>query len=427
MNQFDDNLARLAPRWPDLAMMLQQAPVETLSVELLEGRQSTLLVQGIQLSSRHDRHAEARWQADQVAVDAPHIHLYGTALGEIIEVLLARPALQQLTIHLLNETLFSLLLRLVPCSWLEDARVSLVLAAGEREIHKPFIALPGELALVSDANARIRDRLVAEIEWPYVSARLQDSAALRNERLQQNHATWLADQDVRTLFATHQGEPILVVASGPSQAGQHARLRALQAQGRCPFLICLDTAWLPLRRQGIKPDLVVSIDINIHPGILPAEGSEGIPLVYFPQLQSTVLTQWRGPRFVACSDSDFYASVRASREVGSLFTCGSVLHPAVDLAVQMGASQVILVGADFAFLDGETHTGWPAGELTPAHIAMHWVLNGHGERVPTLLNFRSYLCYLEQYIVRHPQVRFSNTSRRGAAIEGTDYPEEWMA
>jgi len=37
------------------------------------------------------------------------------------------------------------------------------------------------------------------------------------------------------------------------------------------------------------------------------------------------------------------------------------------------------------------------------------------------------LCYLEQYIVRHPQVRFSNTSRRGAAIEGTDYPEEWIA
>lgn len=427
MNQFDDNLARLAVRWPALAVTLQQAPVETLSVELVEGRQSTLSVQGIQLSSRHDRHAEARWQAEQVAVDTPHIHLYGMALGEIVEILLARPRLQRLTIHLLNETLFSLLLRLLPCPWLDDARVTLVLASTEREIHQPFIALPGELALVSDANARIRDRLVAEIEWPYVSARLQDSAVLRNERLQQNREIWLADQDVRALFASRHGEPILVVASGPSQADQHARLRSLQAQGQCPFLICLDTAWLPLRRQGIKPDLVVSIDINIHPGILPAEGSEGIPLVYFPQLQSTVLTQWRGPRFVACSDSDFYASVRASREVGSLFTCGSVLHPAVDLAVQMGASQVILVGADFAFLDGETHTGWLAGELTPAHIAMHWVLNGNGERVPTLLNFRSYLCYLEQYIVRHPQVRFSNTSRRGAAIEGTDYPEEWMA
>lgn len=426
MNQFEENLARLAPRWPDLAETLQYAPVESLTVELVEGRQSTLLVQGIQLSSRHDRHAEARWQAEQVAADAAHIHLYGTALGEIVEVLLARPALQQLTVHLLNETLFSLLLRLMPCAWLDDVRVSLRLASGEREVFKPFIALPGELALVSDANARIRDRLVAEIEWPYVSARLQDSATLRNERLQQNRATWLADRDVRELFASRQGEPVVVVASGPSQAGQHARLRSLQAQGLCPFVICLDTAWVPLRLQGIKPDLVVSIDINIHPGILPAEGSEGTPLVYFPQLQPTVLTQWRGPRFVACSESDFYASVRAERSPGTLFTCGSVLHPAVDLAVQMGASQVLLVGADFAFLDGETHTGWPAGQLTPAHMAMHWVLNGHGERVPTLLNFRSYLCYLEQYIARHPGVRFSNTSRRGAAIEGTDYPEEWM-
>jgi len=57
--------------------------------------------------------------------------------------------------------------------------------------------------------------------------------------------------------------------------------------------------------------------------------------------------------------------------------------------------------------------------------ATHWVLNGYGERVKTFLNFRSFICGLERYIARHPEVHFFNTSRLGAVIDGTTYLPEF--
>lgn len=102
-----------------------------------------------------------------------------------------------------------------------------------------------------------------------------------------------------------------------------------------------------------------------------------------------------------------------------------MIHPAVDLAVKMGAVQVTLFGADFAFPGDKTHAGWSDGDLGPQlGAAKHWVLDGHGQRIKTQLNFRSYLCELERFIAGHPQVRFYNSSRAGAMIAGTAFHPE---
>ena len=90
-----------------------------------------------------------------------------------------------------------------------------------------------------------------------------------------------------------------------------------------------------------------------------------------------------------------------------LYVGGSVIHPAVDLAVKMGAAKITLFGADFAFPNNKTHAGWSDGDLGP-----NWVLLGIGywtgmaQRVKTQLNFRSYLCELERYIAGHPRGAF---------------------
>ncbi len=110
-----------------------------------------------------------------------------------------------------------------------------------------------------------------------------------------------------------------------------------------------------------------------------------------------------------------------------LYVGGSVLHPAVDLAVKMGAATITLFGADFAFPMNKTHAGWKDGELGPGvNEARHWVLDGHGHKVRTQLNFRRYLCELERYIAAHPQVRFLNSSRAGARIIGSTFDQEFV-
>jgi len=155
---------------------------------------------------------------------------------------------------------------------------------------------------------------------------------------------------------------------------------------------------------------------------LPPDDSAATTLVYMPMLDVELLGNWRGPRYSAYSSSALYARVREAIPRAELFVGGSVIHPATDLAVKMGASSITLFGADFAFPGDRTHTGWGDGVLGPAISASrHWVLDGHGRRVRTQLNFRGYLVELERFIAHHPHVRFYNTSRAGALIAGTAY------
>ncbi|MFT5155242.1 MAG: hypothetical protein ACI841_005253, partial [Planctomycetota bacterium] len=52
-----------------------------------------------------------------------------------------------------------------------------------------------------------------------------------------------------------------------------------------------------------------------------------------------------------------------------------------------------------------------------------WVVDGRGERVPTLPNLRGYLRDLERYLKAHQNVQFFKPCRLGALIEGVKYRE----
>ena len=140
-----------------------------------------------------------------------------------------------------------------------------------------------------------------------------------------------------------------------------------------------------------------------------------------------MLNAWKGKRYGGYSASPVYAALRQQYPRGQLHVGGSVIHPAVDLAVKMGASRITLFGADFAFPMNKTHAGWNDGDLGPGvEQARHWVLDGHGQRVSTQLNFRGYLCELERYIAGHPQVRFSTAVGRARLIAGTQFNQEFV-
>ena len=423
------NLTVLEQRWPDIAQRLLSEKAEAVHAELVEGHGSTLCVGGVQLTSRHDRLAEAHTQAASLPADSPRIHLYGTALGDLERVLLARDSLRALHVHILNGALFALVLQLLEQQdWLSDSRVVLAYADAAPDIHLPFFALPAELVLADDSSARIRDRLVSEVHLGFNNQGFSPDSPDNVRLLEQGRALLQSDPDVVELFGTQPGRDVFVIATGPSLEQHLPRLARLSKRSERPLFICVDTAFLPLRRHGIAPDLVVSIDHNITQRHLPAADSGGIPLVYLPRLDPDLLTAWQGPRYVAYSSSPMYADIRKRLPKAELFVGGSVIHPAIDLAVKMGASTITLFGADFAFPGDKTHTGWQDGELgPPVHIAKHWVYDGRGNKVSTQLNFRGYLIELERYIARHPDVQFFNTSREGALIAGTEFDADWTA
>ncbi|VXA80857.1 MULTISPECIES: motility associated factor glycosyltransferase family protein [Aeromonas] len=415
-------------RWPALWPRLQAQDVESIQAELTEGLGSTLSIDGIQLTSRHDRVKEAELQAaslPEVAV----LHLYGTGLGDLPRALLGRTGLKRLEVKIMNGALFALVLRLLDQQdWLADPRVELMMAGDESEIRLPFFALPPELLLVEDAAARIRDRLVSEIELPFASARFDAEHPAVTRRLAENRELLTSDGDVASLFGLARGKHALIVASGPTLQTNLATLQAqLQTRRQDYLLISVDTALAFLLRHGIRPDIVVTIDDAIHGSRLPADQSAQTTLVYYPTVPTAALLAWQGPRKAAYSRSLMYQALMQEIPKGTLHSGGSVIHPAVDLAVQMGCQQVILLGTDFAFPGELTHSGWADGALGPtASQALSWTLDGHGRRVKTNPNFSAYRTELERYIARHPEVHFWNSSREGAEIAGCSYHPEYL-
>ncbi|MEV3817561.1 DUF115 domain-containing protein [Aeromonas salmonicida] len=419
----------ISQRWPALWPRLLAQDVESIQAELTEGLGSTLSIDGIQLTSRHDRVKEAELQAaslPEVAV----LHLYGTGLGDLPRALLGRTGLKRLEVKIMNGALFALVLRLLDQQdWLADPRIELMMAGDESEIRLPFFALPPELQLVEDAAARIRDRLVSEIDLPFASARFDAEHPAVTRRLAENRELLTSDGDVASLFGLARGKHALIVASGPTLQTNLATLQAqLQTRRQDYLLISVDTALAFLLRHGIRPDIVVTIDDAIHGSRLPADQSAQTTLVYYPTVPTAALLAWQGPRKAAYSRSPMYQTLRQEIPKGTLHSGGSVIHPAVDLAVQMGCQQVTLLGTDFAFPGERTHSGWADGALGPtASQALSWTLDGHGRRVKTNPNFSAYRTELERYIARHPEVHFWNSSREGAEIAGCSYHPEYLS
>ncbi|MFW0758843.1 motility associated factor glycosyltransferase family protein [Pseudomonas sp. H11T01] len=425
---FHCNAQVIQNRWPALFTRLLDEDSEALQADLVEGLGSTLSIAGIQLTSRHDRTLEARLQAGSLPPESPVLHVYGTGLGDLQQVLLERPTLQRLYVHILNGAIFSLVLQLLDQrQWLSDPRVELMYAGDLSDIRLPFFVLPSEMVLADDFNARIRDRLVSEVHLSFNNREFDPKSPQIIQRLQDSLELVRSDRDVAELFGSRAGQEIYVIATGPSLEQHFDKLRTIRAQAQRPLFISVDTAYRPLIENGIKPDLVVSVDQRISARHLPPEDSDNIPLVYLPMSDPQVMSAWKGGRYVGYSASPIYAAVRKQIAKAELYVGGSVIHPAVDLAVKMGAMQITVFGADFAFPMNKTHAGWNDGDLGPGvNLARHWVLDGHGQRVKTQLNFRRYLNELERYIARHPQVRFFNSSRAGAMITGTAFNQEFV-
>jgi hypothetical protein len=151
---FQSNADIIQRRWPLVAARLLAEDPSPLQADLVEGLGSTLSINGIQLTSRHDRTREAQVQAASLPDDSLVLHVYGTGLGDLQLQLLQRPQLKQLHVHLLNGAVFALVLQLLDQQpWLNDPRIELHYAGDLAEICLPFFALPAELVLADDYNA----------------------------------------------------------------------------------------------------------------------------------------------------------------------------------------------------------------------------------------------------------------------------------
>lgn len=127
-----------------------------------------------------------------------------------------------------------------------------------------------------------------------------------------------------------------------------------------------------------------------------------------------------------------YAVPRREVPKGELFCSGTVTHAAIDLGVKMGTREMTLFGVDFCFPRQHSHVdGASMRQEVPRQRTVSspvggstWVLNGHGERVPTETNMVGYLRDLEAFVSAHPDITFLKAGRDGATLQGARWIDE---
>ena len=158
----------------------------------------------------------------------------------------------------------------------------------------------------------------------------------------------------KTTVTLNPARHVLITAAGPSLEKQLDTLKSLKSKAT---LLATDTSLPILLSNGIKPDMVISIDcqhISYHHFMkgYPAE----VPLV-LDLASPPFLTRIAEKVFFFASDHPFsnYVS-RNFRQFPHLDTSGgNVTHSALSLADALGASQISLFGTDFSYPMGKPY------------------------------------------------------------------------
>ncbi len=146
-----------------------------------------------------------------------------------------------------------------------------------------------------------------------------------------------------------------VIAAGPSLEHQLAMLSAREDHG---YLLASDTSLPALRRAGIQPDGVLSIDCQSHGYHHFLQGIAS---------QSTLFLDLASPRFLARRSARFvfaasghpfavYLDARWKRFPKMDTSGGNVTHAAVSLAQCLGARTITVYGADFSYPEGKPYS-----------------------------------------------------------------------
>lgn len=169
----------------------------------------------------------------------------------------------------------------------------------------------------------------------------------------------------------------LVAAAGPSL---EAQLPLIAESRRDVLLVSVDTALPALVAAGIRPDLVVSIDCQVH-GAYHFYGPGARQELLVLDLASPPALARMVPRHAFAAGGHPLCRLLARRwrsfplvDVSG----GNVTHAAVSLACLLGAVDITLAGADYSYPDGKPYArgtylydffGCSAGRLAPAEAS----------------------------------------------------------
>lgn len=180
---------------------------------------------------------------------------------------------------------------------------------------------------------------------------------LWNKNICLNIKDIISGNTLNELIKNKISKPIVIAGAGPSLSDSYEDLKAYRERY---FLIAADTAFIPLAKNKIVPDIVISADpqaINTYYS-LNSDVNKSVwvldPVVchsisHFLASKKCNMVWWDNPFYL----DEIIRGITKDR--GEIAHGGSVSTNAFDIAIKLKASKIILIGQDLSFSDKTAH------------------------------------------------------------------------
>ncbi len=407
MSAWDWNYAVLRTRWPAIAAILEPIKLDDCAA-LMDTPSQALVYRNLQITSAFDPMDEAKRQAEGLDREVECVYCYGIGLGYLPAVLAARH--KEVCVVILNATVAKAAMVSAEQKWLSAPHVGLSMAADVPILYIPYASVPMEARMADQQGYAMRDRLFAHLNQRCIETFHFGVNIPRDQgHVNENKKHTDVDQHVVKIFGSAAGSHIVLVGGGPTVAGELDWLRQVKTDGA--LVVAASTALRFLLDSGVTPDYCVNIDTLPeqikHLDGVSDETTAQISLVYHPTVNPEFVSRWKGKRFYYGNSADLYTS-------------GTVMHTAADLAVKLGAKRITMLGCDFCYPEMQSHVPgvFDAKDLKMRPTLLE-TIDGNGNRAYTDFNLAQYHRHMEDYIAQAGKgVQWFKRGRLGVTVRG---------
>lgn len=391
-----------------------------------------LKVEGINICSKYNIEKEnERFFKINYEEEKDYFLIIGFGLGYHVEYFLKNiKKNQEIKVLILNPDIFNIYLEIIENKeYLKDEKLELIYGIEEEIIKKLSLLLKNKtkegkiiinyplLKLSKDYYPKIFD-IVEKIDID--NKTIETYKDIIKINIEKNIEYIKKDKGIKEYKDLYKNKAIFTIAAGPSLNKNIEKLKKIKNRG---IIIAVGTVLKILLKNNIKPDFIVLTDglDNIYRQMEEYFDID-VPLLYIPGVNHKVIEGYKGDKIIAFPDEDLYfEKMEKQYQKGYISTGGSVATAAIDFARQLGGNPIIFVGQDLALGDDfSTHAeGTLLNNIKNNTNDFREIEGVGGKKIYTLKNLYHYLRWIENYIKKHNDIIFINTSEVGAFIKGT--------
>jgi len=206
-----------------------------------------------------------------------------------------------------------------------------------------------------------------------------------------------------------KGLACIIVSAGPSL---ELNIEQLKKAADKAIVIAVGRVAKFLYENNFLPDYFIQTDSQVN--VFKHLDIEGLKVPLFMlSTASKELENYKGDKYILY---EYYGASEENKPF-SVSCGGSVATTAISLAKLMGFSTIIMVGQDLCYWSCKRHSGEEKKVLHKSKTG-RYVLGIDGQQYYTSANLYEYLKWIEKFIYNNKDIKFINSTAKGAKIKG---------